>query len=194
MREFRRICVYCGSSDTVDPKYLAAARQVGRLLAERGISVVFGGGRVGLMGQVADGALEAGGNVYGVIPQKLMGLELGHRGCTELFVVDGMHARKMMMAQLSDGFMALPGGFGTMEELFEMVTWAQLNYHRKPVGVLNLDGFYDPLLAWVDRASSEGFVRPLHRGLIASAPTPAGLLTALEGQIIPELSEWLSVP
>ncbi|MCX6896985.1 MAG: TIGR00730 family Rossman fold protein, partial [Verrucomicrobia bacterium] len=137
MRTFRRLCVYCGSSNHVPETYFAAARAVGTLLAERGIGVVYGGGRTGLMGAVATAALAAGGEVIGVIPEKLRALELDHGGLTELRVVDSMHARKLMMAELSDGFMALPGGFGTLEEIFEATTWTQLNYHRKPAGLLN---------------------------------------------------------
>ncbi|MFT5683552.1 MAG: hypothetical protein ACI8RZ_004484 [Myxococcota bacterium] len=191
MRTFRRICVYCGSSDAVDERYKSAARAVGTLLAERGIGVVYGGGRVGLMGIVADAALAAGGEVLGVIPDKLQGLELGHNGLTELFVVDSMHARKMLMAQLSDGFIALPGGFGTLEEIIEVTTWSQLNYHRKPVGLLNVDGYYDHLIAWIQGAVSAGFIREPHRDLLPAADTPEGLLELLAAATIPELSEWL---
>ena len=194
MRTFRRICVYCASSNDVAQHYFDAAEAVGRMLAERGIGVVFGGGRVGLMGAVADAALAAGGEVIGIIPHKLQALELGHTGCTELFIVDSMHARKMMMAQLSDGFMALPGGFGTLEELFEVTTWTQLNYQKKPVGVLNVDGYYDHILAFVAQASDKGFIRPLHRNLIASAETPEGLLEALATAEIPDLAQWIVKP
>jgi len=194
MRTFRRICVYCGSSNDVAQPYFEAATAVGQMLAERGIGLVFGGGRVGLMGAVADAALAAGGEVLGVIPHKLQSLELGHSDCTELFIVDSMHARKMMMAQLSDGFMALPGGFGTLEELFEVTTWTQLNYHKKPVGVLNVGGYYDALLAFVAHAAGEGFIRPLHKHLIASADTPEGLLEALGEADIPDLARWIERP
>jgi uncharacterized protein (TIGR00730 family) len=191
MSRFKRVCVYCGSSNAVAPHYKEAATAVGRTLAERGIDVVFGGGRVGLMGAVADGALAAGGRVYGVIPEKLVAHELAHPGCTELFVVDGMHPRKLMMATLSDAFIALPGGWGTMEELFEVTTWAQLNYHLKPVGLLNQGGFYDPLLAWVQRAVDEGFIRPLHQGLVSHAADIDALLAAMEAQHVPRLGEWI---
>ncbi len=193
-QRFKRLAVYCGSSNHVHERYFAAAAAMGRLLAERDIGLVFGGGRVGLMGAVADAALQGGGEVYGVIPHKLQDLELGHTGCTELFVVDSMHARKMMMATLSDGFIALPGGWGTLEELFEMTTWAQLNYHRKPIGALNLDGYYDPLFAWVDRAVADHFIRPLHQGLIVSESTPQALLDAMNAQVIPDLSTWIDNP
>lgn len=194
MRSFRRICVFCGSSDDTAPRYHEAARQTGTWLAEHGIGLVFGGGRVGLMGAVADAALAAGGQVYGVIPDKLQALELGHTGCTELFVVDSMHARKAMMANLSDAFIALPGGWGTLEELFEATTWTQLNYHRKPVGVLNVGGYYDHLLAFADHASREGFIRPLHRGLLVSADTPEALVQGLATVDIPHLQRWITRP
>jgi uncharacterized protein (TIGR00730 family) len=191
MRAFRRICVYCGSSNNVAPHYKAAAFEVGAELARRGIGVVYGGGRVGLMGQVAEGALSEGGEVYGVIPAKLQALELGHIDLTELFVVDSMHARKMMMAQLSDAFIALPGGFGTLEELAEATTWTQLNYHIKPVGLLNLGGYYDPLLAWISHAHQEGFIRDLHAGLISTEDNIEGLLDALATAEIPLLKQWI---
>lgn len=178
-RTFRRICIYCGSSTGHDPVHLEIARAAGEHLARRGIGVVYGGGKVGLMGAVADAALRAGGQVFGVIPQKLRDIEVGHDGLTELFVVDSMHARKMMMAQLSDAFIALPGGFGTLEELFEATTWLQLSYHRKPVGLLNSGGYYDHLLAFLDHAAAQGFVRPQHRAMMPAAPDIAGLLDVL---------------
>lgn len=192
MRSFRRICVYCGSSNNVRPAYKEAAFAVGATLARRGIGVVYGGGRVGLMGKVAEGALSEGGEVYGVIPASLEALELGHIDLTELFVVDSMHARKMMMAQLSDAFIALPGGFGTLEELAEATTWTQLNFHLKPVGVLNLDGYYDPLLAWIRHANSEAFIRDAHRDLISTADTIEDLLDQLATAEIPDLKRWIN--
>ena len=194
MRTFRRVCVYCGSSNDVPEVYKDCARQVGTTLAEQGIGVVYGGGRVGLMGIVADAALAAGGEVVGVIPDELQGLELGHSGLTELFVVDSMHARKMMMAQLSDAFIALPGGFGTLEEIAEATTWTQLNYHRKPVGLLNIAGYYDPLLAWIRGAVEAGFIRPVHQGLLCAAQTPQALLDTLAAAEIPTLARWLTRP
>lgn len=194
MRQFRRICVYCGSSDRTDPAYREAAYEVGALLASRRIGVVYGGGRVGLMGAVADGALEAGGEVFGVIPEKLQALELSHKDLTELFVVDSMHARKSIMAHLSDAFIALPGGWGTLEEVFEVTTWTQLNYHRKPVGLLNIRGYYDSLLTFIDHAVSTGFIREGHRGLLQHANEPAGLLAALATAEIPELPKWIDRP
>ncbi len=194
MRTFRRVCVYCGSSSRVDPAYLDAARGVGRLLAERGIGVVFGGGRVGLMGALADGAIEAGGETWGIIPEKLQARELAHTGVGELVVVDSMHARKSVMAGLSDAFIALPGGWGTLEELFEVTTWTQLNYHDKPVGLLNVRGYYDGLLAFLDHAASEGFIRPMHRGLVVDSTEPEALLDALATVEIPPLERWIERP
>jgi len=171
--------VFCGSASGDDPRYADAARSLGRELARRDIGLVYGGGRVGLMGQLADAALVAGGKVYGVIPQKLRDLEVGHSGLTELFVVDSMHARKMLMAQLADAFIALPGGFGTLEELFEAVTWCQLGYHQKPVGLLDVAGYYAPLLNFLDQASASGFIRPVYRPLLQSADNLDALLEQL---------------
>lgn len=194
VRTFKRLCVYCGSSDDVPLHYLEAAEAVGRNLARRGIGVVYGGGRVGMMGRVADGALAEGGEVIGVIPHKLLALELGHDGLTELFVVDSMHARKMMMATLSDGFIALPGGIGTFEELFEVLSWTQLNYHQKPVGVLDHAGYFQHLLAMMAHAADVGFVRPLHRGLLVSAPELDALIPLLAEVDLPDLSRWIVRP
>lgn len=191
---FQRICVYCGSSEGTSPAYAAAAHGFGRFLAERGIGVVFGGGRVGLMGRVADGALQAGGEVIGVIPEKLQALELSHLGLTELHIVDGMHSRKTKMAELSDAFVALPGGFGTLEEVFEVVTWTQLNYHRKPVGLLDVQGYYAPLVGFLDDAVREGFVRPGLRGLLVHDHDPAALLDKLAAMEIPEIEQWIERP
>ncbi len=194
IRRIRRVCVYCGSSNQIGEQHRIAARQMAGALLQRGIDLVFGGGRVGLMGEVADAMLAGGGRVFGVIPQKLMVHELGHTGCTELFVVEGMHARKMMMMQLSDAFVALPGGFGTLEELFEVTTWTQLRFHDKPVGLLNSDGFYDPLLAFLRRANAEGFIRDQHVDLI-HADTDAGrLLDTLADAALPELESWIRDP
>ena len=162
----KRLAVYCGSATPADPRYIDLAREVGRTLAERGIGVVYGGGRLGLMGAVAAGALEAGGEVIGVIPQALAGAEVANHDCTQLHVVDGMHARKLAFTELSDGFLTIPGGVGTMDELWEAVSWAQLGYHAKPVGVLNAFGFYDHLLAFNRHMAEVGFVRPAHQGII----------------------------
>ncbi len=190
-RRLRRVAVYCGSSNHIDPQYRSAARTMGRAMVERGIELVFGGGRVGLMGEIADAVLGAGGTVHGVIPRKLLELEVGHERCTELFVVDGMHARKLMMSQLADAFIALPGGFGTMEELFEVATWTQLQYHEKPVGVLNVAGYYDSLLAWIQHANKQGFIRDLHQDLILNETDPTALLDALAHAELPGVERWI---
>ena len=162
----RRLAVYCGSGSPADGRYVALARDVGRALAERGIGVVYGGGRLGLMGAVASGALEAGGEVIGVIPQALADAEVANNDCTSLTVVQTMHERKQAFTDLSDGFLTLPGGVGTMDELWEAVSWAQLGYHSKPVGLLNTFGFYDQLLAFARHMTDVGFVRPVHAGIL----------------------------
>lgn len=194
MRSFRRVCVYCGASDEVHERWRALAREVGQALAGQGIAVVYGGGNVGLMGELADAALAAGGQVYGVIPERLQSLELAHHGLTELFVVDSMHARKMMMAQLSDAFIALPGGFGTLEEIFEATTWTQLGFHDKPVGLLDAHGYYQPLVQFVAQAVELGFIRPEHQDLLVSAQTAAELLERLATVELPSRARWLARP
>ncbi len=190
-RTFKRVAVYCASSDATLARYGDAAFEVGATLAKRGIGVVYGGGRVGLMGRVADGALSQGGEVIGVIPELLLKLELGHTGCTELIVVDGMHTRKTKMAALSDAFLALPGGWGTWEEMFEAVTWTQLGYHSKPSGVLNLHGFYDPMKQMVDRALEEGFVRPMLRDLLLFGTSVEELLERMAAVELPAIERWI---
>jgi uncharacterized protein (TIGR00730 family) len=175
-----RICVFCGSSVGARPRYAAAARELGRTLAGRGLGVVFGGGKVGLMGVLADAALAAGGEAIGVIPEALVAREIAHNGLTELRVVRSMHERKTLMADLADAFIALPGGYGTFEEFFEAVTWTQLGIHRKPCGLLNVDGYYDALLALLDRAVSDGFIRGVNRSLVLDAPDVLMLLEKLE--------------
>lgn len=187
-RAFERICVYCGSSQNTGERYLEVARGVGRRLAERGIGVVFGGGKVGLMGALADAALKAGGSVHGVIPEKLRDLEVAHVGVTELFVTKNMHERKMKMAELADGFIALPGGWGTLEEIFEATTWTQLRYHDKPVGMLNAHRYYDHLLAFLGHAANEGFIRPQHTGLINVSGDIDALIDAMAVCVLPELN------
>jgi uncharacterized protein (TIGR00730 family) len=177
--ELRRICVFCGSSSGSDPAYAAAARELGATLATAGVGVVFGGGRVGMMGHLADGALGAGGEVIGVIPRALVEKELGHAGVTELRVVETMHDRKALMASLADAFAALPGGFGTLEEFFEALTWAQLGLQKKPCALLNVKGFFDALLEQLDRGAREGFIHGADRILLRVVATPAALLTAL---------------
>lgn len=160
-----RMCVFCGSS-AGRARHMEVAAEVGRVLAERGIELVYGGGRVGTMGAVADGALAAGGSVVGVIPQRMVAWEIAHDGLAELHVVDTMHERKALMADLSDGFVALPGGAGTMDELFEIWTWAQLRLHTKPIGLLNVDGFYDRLIELIDHMIAEGFLKAPYRDML----------------------------
>jgi uncharacterized protein (TIGR00730 family) len=162
----KRLAVYCGSASPSDPVYIESARQVGRTLAERGIGVVYGGGRLGLMGAVADSALEAGGEVIGIIPQALVNAEVAHRGLSELHVVETMHQRKQAFTDLSDGFINLPGGTGTMDELWEALSWAQIGYHAKPVGLLNVAGYYDGLVAFYHKMADVGFLRPQHRDIL----------------------------
>jgi len=166
----KRIAVYCGSATPADERYITLARTVGETLARRNIGVVYGGGMRGLMGAVAQGALEAGGEVIGIIPEALAVAEIAHPGCTDLRVVTGMHARKQAFTDLSDGFLTLPGGVGTMDELWEAVSWAQLGYHAKPVGLLNAYGFYDHLLAFNRHMVETGFVRQAHAGIIIAEP------------------------
>ncbi len=173
----KRLAVYCGSAAPADPRYVELAREVGDELARRGIGLVYGGGRAGLMGAVAGAALAAGGEVIGVIPERLADAELANPDCTELRVVAGMHERKLAFTDLSDGFLTLPGGVGTMDELWEAVSWAQLGYHAKPVGLLNAFGFFDHLLAFNRHMAETGFVRPAHRGIIM-AEHELGLLLA----------------
>lgn len=191
MRELKRVCVFCGSSPGERDGYAKAAREMGRLLAERGIGLVYGGGKVGLMGVVADAVLAGGGEVIGVIPEALMAREVGHGGVTELRVVSSMHERKATMADLSDAFVALPGGFGTWEEYCEVLTWAQLGLHPKPCGLLNVEDYYTPFLALMDHAVAEGFVRPQHRALVLEAVEPARMLELLAGFEAPHVLRWI---
>jgi uncharacterized protein (TIGR00730 family) len=176
----KRVCVFCGSSAGARPRYRAAAEDLGRELVQRGIGLVYGGGRVGLMGLLADSVLSAGGEAIGVIPDHLVPWEVGHRGLTELRVVPSMHERKKLMADLSDGFIALPGGFGTLDELCEVLTWTQLGIHAKPSGILNVGGFYDPLLAMFDRLVEERFLLPENRSLVLVRDSPSELIAAME--------------
>lgn len=175
----KRIAVYCGSATPADPSYLALASAVGSGLAARGIGVVYGGGRLGLMGAVADSALAAGGEVIGVIPEALRDAEVAHRGCTQLEIVKGMHERKARFTDLADGFITLPGGVGTMDELWEAISWAQLGYHSKPVGLLNAAGFFDPLIAFNTRMIETGFIRAQHAGIMIVEPDLDALLAAM---------------
>lgn len=174
-------CVFCGSSSGTDPRYAEAARAFGVLLAEAGSAIVYGGGHVGLMGILADAALGAGGRVLGVIPQKLVDRELAHPGLSELHVVSTMHERKALMASLSDGFVALPGGIGTLEEFFEVWTWAQLGYHEKPLGLLDVNGFFSPLLEFLTRASELGFLQPSELSRVKHESDPRVLFERMRG-------------
>jgi uncharacterized protein (TIGR00730 family) len=187
-----RICVFCGSTSGSRPDYAAAARALGRVLADGGHELVYGGGNVGLMGIVADATLAAGGAVTGVIPRALMAREIGHGGVTTLHVVDSMHERKALMADRSDAFLALPGGVGTFEELFEAITWTQLGLHRKPCGLLNVAGFYDGLLAFLDHAWAEGFIKPETRAIVVSGSDPRELLERLLATAVPPVPAWIS--
>lgn len=179
MPDRRRVCVFCGSSPGSRPSYAEAARRVGVAIAEQGLGLVYGGGRIGLMGILADAALAAGGEVIGVIPEPLAIKEVAHEGLTERIVVSGMHQRKALMAEKSSGFLALPGGVGTLEEFFEIVTWAVLGLHQKPIGLLNVDGFFDPLLTMLDVTVAEGFVKPARLGMILVSDHPETIATGL---------------
>lgn len=191
MSRLRRICVYCGSSSGSDAAHRAAAHEAGAFLARSGRGLVYGGGNVGLMGAVADGALSEKGEVIGVIPQSLMEKELGHGGVTQLHVVRSMHERKQMMVDLSDGFIALPGGFGTLDELFETLTWLQLSFHDKPVGLLNVGGFFDGLVEFIGHMSRSGFLKPEHAACVLVEREPAMLLDRMEAFRPPELGKWI---
>jgi uncharacterized protein (TIGR00730 family) len=182
----RRVCVFCGSSPGKSPAYLEAARAMGRALAERGLGLVYGGGSTGLMGALADSALARGGEVLGVIPRALELRELAHGSLTTLHVVGSMHERKAKMAELADAFIAMPGGMGTLEEVAEILTWAQLGLHARPIGLLNVAGYYDPLIAFFDRALAEGFVRPEHRRMLTVAKDP--------GELLEQFGAWRPVP
>jgi uncharacterized protein (TIGR00730 family) len=187
----RRLCVFCGSSTGNQRAYSDAAEALGAVLAERGIGLVYGGGNVGLMGVIADAVMAAGGKVIGVIPQSLADREIAHTGITELRVVDSMHARKAMMAELADAFIAMPGGVGTFEEFFEVVTWTQLGLHRKPCGLLDVNGFYAPLAAFIDQAVTEGFIKPVHRAAIVVDSDPVRLLDTLGTIKLPDVPKWI---
>jgi uncharacterized protein (TIGR00730 family) len=191
MSEIQRVCVYCGSSPGARPAYAEAARALGTLLADEGIGLVTGGGRVGLMGVVADAVLAAGGEAIGVVPQALVDREVAHEGMTQLHVVRTMHERKALMADLSDAFVALPGGLGTLEEIAEMLTWAQLGIHTKPCGLLNVAGYYTPLVQFLDHAVDERFVRDAHREMITTATDARALLDGLRAHTPPAVGKWL---
>ncbi len=188
---FKRLCVFCGSNRGVRPEYGVAARKLGVILAERGVAIVYGGGCVGLMGELANAALAAGGNVIGVIPKALAAKEIAHENLTELRVVGSMHERKATMAELADGFIALPGGFGTFEEFCEVVTWTQLGLHTKPCGLLNVAGYYDPLIRLFEHGITEGFIRTENAQLVIAEADIETLLSRMAGFRAPEVPKWI---
>ena len=188
----RSLCVFCGSSPGVRPDYVQAAEGFGRLLAQRNIELVFGGGSVGMMGAVARSTLAAGGRATGVIPRALLRKEIAQTGLSHMHVVESMHERKALMAKLSDGFVALPGGFGTLEEFFEVLTWAQLGFHRKPVALLDVAGFYAPMITLLEHMSAEGFVRPSQLRLVMTETNAEKLLARIENYEAPETEHWIA--
>ena len=187
----KHICVFCGSNQGAKPAYKATAQALGQALVKRGLGLVYGGSNVGLMGTIADSVLAAGGTTIGVMPQALVNKELAHQGLTELHIVNSMHERKALMADLSDGFIALPGGFGTFEEFCEVLTWAQLGFHQKPCGLLNVDDYYSPLIAMFDHATTEQFVRLPHRSLVLEAHDPDCLLDKLASYKPITIQKWI---
>lgn len=187
----RSLCVFCGSSTGNEPIFSVAARELGRTLAQQGIALVYGGGSVGLMNEVANAALAEGGHVIGVIPQALVDMEVVHRGLPDLRIVHSMHERKALMADLSDAFIAMPGGFGTLEELFEVMTWAQLGFHQKPCGLLNVQGYYDHLLQFLDHCVDRALLRPMHRHMLVVSDQVQDLLKALQHDQRPHIAKWL---
>jgi uncharacterized protein (TIGR00730 family) len=188
----KNVCVFCGANSGSEPAFGAAAQALGAELARAGRGLVYGGGRVGLMGILADAALAAGGSVIGVIPIAIANKEIAHSGLTDLRVVDSMHTRKALMADLSDAFIALPGGLGTLEELFEVWTWGQLGLHRKPYGLLNVSGFFTPLLTFLDETTASGFIRQEHREMLVVETEPAALLERLDTHVPPPMPKWLN--
>jgi uncharacterized protein (TIGR00730 family) len=190
----KTLCVFCGSSAGTRPVYADAAREMGEALVARDITLVFGGGRVGLMGEIARTVLVGGGRAVGVIPRALMRKEIAYEDLTELHVVDSMHERKALMAARSDAFIAMPGGFGTFEEFCEVLTWSQLGFHHKPVALLNVAGYYDGLLALFDHAVAEAFVRPLHRSMVIAESDPLTLLDRLAAYQPPTVEKWITSP
>lgn len=191
MNSFQRICVFCGSSAGYSGTYRAAAVELGCSLTELGLGLVYGGGRIGLMGVVADAVLQHGGQVVGVIPKPMVSREIWHSGLTELRIVPSMHARKALMAELADAFIALPGGFGTFEEFCEMITWSQLGIHRKPCGLLNVAGYYDPLLEMFNHAVTEGFLKPENRELVLDSPSSRELLEKMQAFEPVVVRKWI---
>jgi len=192
MSEIRRLAIFCGSNPGARPEYVEGARAFGRLLCERGIGVVYGGSSVGLMAAVAEAVLDELGDIIGVIPKMLVEREVAHRALTDLRIVGSMHERKALIAELSDGFVALPGGVGTLEEFFEIWTWAQLGMHDKPCGLLNIAGYFDPLLAFLDRAVEEKFIRDVHRAMVIVESDPHVLLDKFEAYQPPRVVKWIN--
>jgi uncharacterized protein (TIGR00730 family) len=190
--EIRRLAIFCGSNPGVRPDYVEAARSLGRLLAQRGIGIVYGGSNVGLMAALADAMTGEFGDIIGVIPRMLVDREVANTALTDLRIVDSMHQRKAMMAELADGFIALPGGIGTLEEFFETWTWGQLGMHTKPCGLLNVAGYFDPLLEFLDHAVAERFVRDVHRAMVVVESDPAALLARFESYEPPRVVKWLN--
>jgi len=189
----KTVCLFCGSSRGGNPRYIEGAFKMGSLIARRGMTMVYGGAAVGLMGAAAKGCLESGGRVIGVMPENLVKLEVAHAGLTELIVVPSMHERKAKMNGLSDGFITLPGGIGTLDETFEVITWRQLSLHEKPVGILNIDGFFDPLMAFLDRVVRDGFLREEHRTMLITGTDPEGLLDRMENHRPAPSGKWFDV-
>ena len=187
----KNICVFCGSSLGLRPAYQQAATALGTIIAQRGMNLVYGGGKVGLMGIIADAVLAGGGEVIGVIPEFIAAKEIAHTGLTKLHIVNSMHERKAMMVDFSDGFIAMPGGFGTFEEFFEVLTWGQLGLHQKPHGLLNIEGYYDALLKLVDTAIAEKFIREAHRNLILTSPNPESLLDSMTNYQPVNTEKWI---
>jgi len=185
----KSICVFCGSSPGARLEYASSARQLGVLLADRGLTLVYGGGNVGMMGQLANAVLENGGRVTGIIPEAIADMEVAHTGLSDLRVVDSMHTRKALMAEMADGFIALPGGWGTLEEFVEVLTWAQLGFHAKPCGLLNVTGYYDSLLAFINHTADQQFIQPEHRELILVEATPAALLDRMTAYEAPQVDK-----
>lgn len=188
----QRLCVFCGANPGKQPCYIEQARALGTAIAKTGITLIYGGAGVGLMGALADAALEAGGEVIGIIPQALMEKEVGHIRLTQMHVVNSMHQRKALMAEMTNGFIALPGGIGTMEELFEVWTWAQLGYHDKPCALLNVEGYYNPLIRFIDQMTHQGFIRPEHRDMLIVAPDIPALFKRLEAYKPPQTARWIA--
>ncbi|MEA2706030.1 MAG: hypothetical protein QOH22_818 [Gemmatimonadaceae bacterium] len=192
MSEIRRVAIFCGSNPGVRPDYVEAARALGRLLAHRGIGVVYGGSNVGLMAALADTVMDELGDIIGVIPRMLVEREVANTALSDLRIVDSMHERKAMMAELADGFIALPGGIGTLEEFFEIWTWGQLGMHAKPCGLFNVAGYFDPLLQFLDHAVAERFVRDVHRSMVVVESDPAALLARFESYEPPRVVKWIN--